>query len=862
MNRCTIVIILLLLLVPDCALQAQSYGLSFNSHNVVQEKRTALDLSPGDSLCFTGPVRLDFDMYFKPNQLVYFGYIFRLLDGPQNIDLICSQNTFKLVVGQQLTSIVFDLPTDSLFNHWNRFSLQLDPAQKTAELSVNGRSAGTTAVAFRGSCFKLLWGANDHPRLNTRDNPPMCIRDIRLYDQGKERLHWPLADTSGATSKDLLGNRSAAITNPVWIRPRHLHWEMVAELTVAGNAGVAFDSRQDLLYVAGSDSLWTFRPGQEGRPPETVPYQYENLLLGNQAIYDTLHNQLLDIFIDQHRVVGFHTGSGQWESNFPNSVLTEFWHANKFISPLDSALYIIAGYGQLRYKNSVQRYDLVTRQWDTISTGGQRLTPRYMAALGANPAGDTAWILGGYGSPTGDQMLNPGYYYDLFSYDVRSRSFHRHFALDSSKGPFAFANSLVVEPGARRYYGLIFRPDIFDSQLQLVQGSLDEPGLVYMGTTIPYSFQDIQSFADLYYSPRSRQLLVVTLFFSREEDRVKKTQVRIYTIDFPPEELGAVLTTGVSKTGQLQWWVLAGALLLLTVVLGWWLRRRKAGGVQQEMPDNPVAAEPTPDTTANTGLTVPLMATQEQELPAMMDPAPLLPAIHLFGQFQVLDGEGNDLTKSFPPLLRELFLLILIDTIRNGKGITSETLDELLWHDKPLKDAKNNRSVNIAKLKTILARLGEVTVAKEGSHWQFKTNDEKIHIDYRDFLELTGGTQVLAKADMEKLLHLLERGAFLQQTEYGWLDDVKSAVSNTVIDTGLRYIRAASLPGEAETIIAITNTIFRFDHLNEDALRYKCQSLIALKRHSLASELFTRFTREYKEIYQEEFGQSFNEIIK
>src|SRR5579863_3346833 len=43
---------------------AQSYGLIFSSHEVVQEKRTSLDLSPDDSLCFAGNFDLSFDINF------------------------------------------------------------------------------------------------------------------------------------------------------------------------------------------------------------------------------------------------------------------------------------------------------------------------------------------------------------------------------------------------------------------------------------------------------------------------------------------------------------------------------------------------------------------------------------------------------------------------------------------------------------------------------------------------------------------------------------------------------------------------------------------------------------------------------
>ena len=52
-------------------------------------------------------------------------------------------------------------------------------------------------------------------------------------------------------------------------------------------------------------------------------------------------------------------------------------------------------------------------------------------------------------------------------------------------------------------------------------------------------------------------------------------------------------------------------------------------------------------------------------------------SIFLFGQFQIIDREGNDITRLFTPLLKELLLVIAIYSIRNGRGISSEGLNEI-----------------------------------------------------------------------------------------------------------------------------------------------------------------------------------------
>jgi hypothetical protein len=180
---------------------------------------------------------------------IYFGYIVRLVNSNQNIDLMFTQNTLKVVIGQQLTNIVFSLDANTLLKKWSHFSLTVDAGKQAVSLKVNGQTMGTQTAAIKNRCFQILWGANDHHRFNTRDLPPMQVKDIRLLDEGKEKYYWSLADTSGVTSTDSRGLRKAAIKNPVWIKPKHQRWQQLENLVLNGNAAIAFDPVGDRLYI-------------------------------------------------------------------------------------------------------------------------------------------------------------------------------------------------------------------------------------------------------------------------------------------------------------------------------------------------------------------------------------------------------------------------------------------------------------------------------------------------------------------------------------------------------------------------------------------------------------------------------------
>src|SRR5260221_1197638 len=442
--------------------------------------------------------------------------------------------------------------------------------------------------------------------------------------------------------------------------------------------------------------------------------------------------------------------------------------------------------------------------------------------------------MGGYGSNTGDQMVNPKYYYDLLTYSVRDRQFKIRYQLKEPEKQFCFANSLVIDDTAHAYYALVFPNDRFNSTLQLIRGSLTSPEYQPLGDTIPYSFYDVRSFADLYYSPSGKKLIAVTLYTNKEN----KTDVRIYSIDFPPDPVIRAAVVASQKSYFV--YVLVPAFVVAGGLSRWLFAK-----VEARIRPVPVAPEP--------------IAAPVPE-PPLQEPPPIPTAnIFFFGQFEVVDRNGNDLTKLFTPLLKELFLLIALYSLRSGKGISSEKLYSTLWRDKSSKDAQNNRSVNMVKLKAILDRLGTCAIVKEADKWVFQYNAEEINIDLAKFFHLLQAPHLVNKAHVRQVLQIIHQGAFLADTSYDWLDDIQSEISGKVLDALSEALKPFA--SDPEFLLEIAAGIFLFDPINEEALRVKCKSLSSLGRHSMAKAAFEKFTREYHQMYGEEFQQSFQEVI-
>jgi two-component SAPR family response regulator len=232
----------------------------------------------------------------------------------------------------------------------------------------------------------------------------------------------------------------------------------------------------------------------------------------------------------------------------------------------------------------------------------------------------------------------------------------------------------------------------------------------------------------------------------------------------------------------------------------------------------------------------------------------------LFGNLQLYDEDGNDITKHFSPLVKELFLVILLYSIR-WDGISSEKLKELLWFDKPSESARNNRSVNIAKLKGILDKMKYCQVSKETGYWKIKIDDDKIHVDYMHYLNLIGNKRLLSKQNISELAEITKRGNFLSNVEYEWLDSFKSDISNEIVDAYLRYAASVKIADDPEFLVKLANYVFYFDPVNEEAMILKCKALAHLGKHSLAKTTFENFAREYNRIYGEDFRKDMPEVL-
>lgn len=846
--RCFLYTVVLLMM--SCTLSAQEkYGLEFASKGIDPENRTGINFFPEKPLTITHNFSLAFDISLIPDAGSYFGYVFRLTDeNGQHIDLVFNMRTssFDLIGGDAYSGISIKTTPQAFFHKWHNIRLDINNDQRTFTLRMNGKQISKAAINFpAGHKWQLSFGANRDKEARILDLPPMRLRDVKIYKDDALTHHWPLDQDTGAIARDVIDGRIATVEHPIWLAYTCRNWQQSASFITNGNASVAFDSDQGIVYIGGRDSLYYYNCGKDILLADRLE-QAQGLPAGNMTVFGG--KQLYNFLPDLKKVSTYDREHHVWDFNADKDSVTRFWHANRYYAPFDSAIYIIGGYGYYHFTNQVQRYSTTNRTWENLDIKGDNYTPRYMSASGTTPDGDSAFIIGGYGSVSGDQLLNPHNLYDLLLFDAKARTFRRIYQLPVPEKPFVFGSSMVVDTKNQSYYALTFGNDRMQSSLQLIKGSLLRPEYTKLAGEIPFRYFDIRSGVDLFYYAKGQKLIAVVRY--TPENHV--TQVRIYSIPFPP----ALLMTGPAPSHPIWIWLMVTAAICLAGLL--LLRKNHFIHSSFRQPvEEPYAISVASPVISDIRPSMKVAFSREETgriLPAHSS----RPSILLFGQFTILDKEGANISKLFSPLVKELFLLLLLHSLPDRKGITSEKINETLWPGRATKDAKNNRSVNIVKLKNLLDKLGHYTLEKEDSKWVLHFDSEHVDIDLMQYFGLSGHN---SDNNIPQLVNVTSRGALLTETEYSWLDKFKSDITAEITIFFINYLNQWAGEASPGLIIAITNCILNFDPLSEEAVMFKCRALVTLRQHAAARAIYNNFVREYKDIYGEMFRKEYQELL-
>lgn len=284
-------------------------------------------------------------------------------------------------------------------------------------------------------------------------------------------------------------------------------------------------------------------------------------------------------------------------------------------------------------------------------------------------------------------------------------------------------------------------------------------------------------------------------------------------------------------------WIIPIVLLLLFVaaVLFWWLRRK------------------------NRTKSIPQLSVIPTEISTTKKVN-----VYFFGKFLILNEEQP--IEQFFNKIKQIFVVIAYHTFEND-GITTTDFSRMLWPDLPEVNISSARSSNIKKLRFALESVPSLRIVINKKSWQLELDEEEVFIDYKAYIELTArlhqmfDNQNLNIALLQSYLSIVERGRFLEEFETEWADDIKSAVSEDIIQLLKNCVSnfSTKLPSSIKSRIA--DALFIQDELSIDALKLKLQLYQKEANLGLAKKLYESYARKYKMMYDEEFKTQLTDLL-
>jgi two-component SAPR family response regulator len=832
--------------------QEVKYGLEFNSFEEVKEKRTGLNLNLIEPNSFSEGFSLSFDVAFKSKTKYSFGYVFRIIgQNEQHIDFLLNDTNLIVTysLGKAIATCSFR-EINSSFDEYLPFKITLDTKDNQLNITLGTATFSSKAVSMKD--FKkanIIFGKCDYPQHQTSDIPKMTIKNIRINNDKEEPVYfWPLSKHTQTGVYDELKNHFASVENPQWVLDNHALWVKQITFNTQTNPQIAYNPDENSIAIADISHFFIYDTHTRTLKKDKLEKGVPHSIFSNQILYSPWDQQFYSYYFDlgtgQDMAV-YDASTKTWNNDALEETYTDYWHHNKTASISDSSLYFFGGYGHHKYKNSINKYHFNTQTWEKLHYEGDQIQPRYLSGLGVMDENQVL-IFGGYGSETGSQELSPHNYYDLYVVNIKTMIAKKIWELSPPKDNFVVANSMIVDTLNKCFYALCFPQQLYNTALFLGKFSMEKPEYEILANNIPFAFQDTYSYCDLFLDKEANELSAIT-FSPVIAD--SSAVVSIYSLSYPPLTETDLYQKTDSKGFKPQFIYPLIALLTGCIFIGILLFVYKKKNAAPNIP----ATTPSAPNKAEDAIVIKPVNKRDKKQ-----------AVFLLGGFQIKDKTGRDITGDFSPLLEQLFLILLLNTLKeDSKGISSSKLKDILWFDKSLESARNNRGVMLSKIRQIFEQVGFINIESQNSYWTIEFGED-IYCDYLEALvvmkQLKENRSQTAK-DIKKFLSIVSTGELLPNLQTEWVDPFKADFANELIDLLLDIANQNSSSLSTQDRIDLADAIFIHDSLNEDALKLKCSALVKMGKNGLAKAVYFSFIKEYSLLFGAKFKYSFEQII-
>ena len=823
--------IIFLFVLSTPVFKSRAQGLMFNSNDSLMGERTSYTVFSSDVPAFYDHLRMNFDLSLWDNE--HLGYVFNIIDGHKNsysltyIYNIDGSPALNFNIDSKSNKIKIPLRLSQLNKRiWINVKVDIDLKANTVAFFVNGQVYKASDFGFESKITPTItFGKNPH----YSDVPKMAVKNLVISDDSKTYA-FPLKEWSGSDVHDGSGEIMGHVDNPVWLINSSYFWEKRAAFNFHEVAGANFNPKDQSLLIFKSDSLihYDMKSGrisaQAFQNKTPVP-----LFLG-KSILNTGENKLYAYEVLRASkpgpcVASLDLTTLKWDVVGNANIKEQRHHHNIFYDKDQHDLYLFGGYGSFAYHNDFFKLNKQADSWDKVSFTGDRITPRFFSASSQANGNNEVYIFGGYGNQSGNQIVGGRHFYDLYRVNLTTHSIKKCWEIKPSEEDFVPTNNLIIAKDGLHFYALCYPHEHPKTQLRLYKFSIKYGSYQVVSGTIPVTSERIESDINLFFNPVQDEFFCAIQEFTDPS----RSTIRILALEFPPvsqqdyERSQKAIAPPSPVFRYIIFGVAAILVIGITVLI---VKKRRTGQPAQE----PLGEE-------DPAITVSNKKNDEKRANA----------IYLLGEFTVYDKNSRDITYLFSPKIKQLFILLLLNS-RNATGVVSKKISTILWPDKDVAKTKNIKGVTINHLRNIIADMEGIELTFLNDTYCFKL-DDNFFCDYFTVTNLLGqitGPDKVAEVTILQHFDLIARGGLLQYIPETWLDDIKLGYEETLMPVILPEVKRVYESGDFRKALDIARVVLNIDPFNDSALKYKLKSLRRIKGIEYARKVYDEFAAEYE----------------
>ena len=827
-------------------LVVNSQGIRFNSSESSIAQRTSYNLFKHNQQKFIESFSIDFKLSIIDPKI--FGYVLNIKDKNSSISYSLVyvdnvNNSGELKLNLDGVKKILSVPLENKLlgsRKWIDVTLKFNSISKKITLSINDEIFSSTENEFNNTIVpEIFFGKHG----SIIDVPSMAIKDLKITNKNNN-YDFNFNEISGNNVYDSKGILYGRVDYPNWLIRESYNWKLINSKTFNKVTSVTFDEKKNRFIFQNSDSLGFYNFINH----KTIFNTYKNSLpvsmrLGTSFL-DTVKNKLYvyelsDILNGSSTIASINLQSAEfWNENSSLRLTQQRHHHNGFFDP-DSYSYIVfGGYGNKKYTNNFNTYNIKNNVWESTTFTGDIISPRFFSGM-TQLDDENLLLFGGLGNKTGDQSIGKTYHYDCYKINLKTKEINKLWDNFQENKKMVSSRSLVLSKDSNAFYNLSYSEFIPSTYLQLHEYSLKDGSFKVLGDSIPMISEKIRTNANLYFNTSTNQFLCTTQEFQENGS----SKINIYTLNGDPvskENIYPKINIGFSN--KIVYLILLIFVLLVIYYIKYFFSKRKKKKEKFRLQIQKILK--------------PYNKTEAIEIRAN--------STFLFGIFRIYDRNKKDISYLFSPKIRQLFLLLLFSSNQKAAyGLTSEKIHSAIWPDFTQKKAKNLKNVCISQLRNILKDIDGLKLTYSRGKYYLELED-KFYCDYFKFLVILESLtdDQINYNSLNEITNLISPGKFLQSENNECFDIVKKDFEHEILKIIPFQIKRMYLNKNYSQIILLTNILFNIDPLNETAFYYRINTLHNMDLTSKAKKQFNDYILRYHKIMGDNYPKTYKDVIK